>query len=347
MSAERFAQCFCNLNGIDGFFELKVQRNHLQIFSRQQGCRFRNEGGVATELNAVLGCAQHGGANAFTCRQKWNGNGVLIKALTHSFTKQFAQITEVPHFAAVHILAYAAREHDAIELAPIVYGVCEVQVGQVFACEFLRQNTHQCIGHPLRHLGQILARNLIAQFPIEARLLSKVSTCGVKSGEHIFFVHHHEAATQVHGSRGNQLAVLHQAQFGGASANVDVQNPMFFIVGAFGSARAVNGQHGFHVVARRCAHKFAALLCQHRSNRLAVLTAQGFTGQDHGTGIDLIGMQARVLVGLVNDGAQGFGVHQAVVQIRREGDGGLVQGRAFDHGVAAGQIFGNAAQMDA
>ena len=271
----------------------------------------------------------------------------MIEPLAHRFTKQLSQITEVAHFASVHILANPTREHDAVKWAPIVNRVSEVQLGQVFACEFLRQNTHQCIGHPLRDLGQILARNLLAQLPIEACLFGKVSTCRVKSGEHIFFVHHHEAAPQVHRSCGNQFAVLHQAQFGGATANVDVQNAMLVVIRTFGSARAVDGQHGFHVVARRRAYKFAALLCQHRGNRFAVLAAQGFTGQDHSTGIDFIGMQARVLVSLVNDVAQGFGVHQAVAQVGREGDGGLVQGGALHHGVAAGQIFGNAAQMNA
>ena len=48
-------------------------------------------------------------------------------------------------------------------------------------------------------------------------------------------------------------------------------------------------------------------------------SASGVMGQilaTH-TGINFIGVQTRLLVGLVNDGAQCFGVHQTVVQIRR------------------------------
>ena len=120
----------------------------------------------------------------------------------------------------------------------------------------------------------------------------------------------------MNGGCGHQLAVLHQAQLGSATANVNVQNAMLFIVRTLGRARAVNRQHGLHVVTGRGAHKLAALFCQYGGNRLTVFTAQGFARQNYSTGVNFIGVQARRLIRLVDDGTQGLGVHQAVTQIR-------------------------------
>ena len=105
------------------------------------------------------------------------------------------------------------------------------------------------------------------------------------------------------GRCGDQFTVLDQSQFGGATADVDVQNAVLFVVRAFGCTRAINGQHGFHVVAGCCANKLAALLGQNGGDRFAVFTAQGFTCQDHGACINFVGVQTRLLISFVNDDA--------------------------------------------
>ena len=132
---------------------------------------------------------------------------------------------------------------------------------------------------------------MLTQLPVKARLFGQVGASRVKSGQHIFFVHHHEAAAQVHRRSGHQFTVLNQAQFGGATANVDVQDAVLFIVRAFGSTRAVNGQHGFHVMACCGAHKLAALFGQHRCNRFTVFAAERFTGQNDRASINFVGVQ--------------------------------------------------------
>ena len=121
----------------------------------------------------------------------------------------------------------------------------------------------------------------------------------------------------MHSGRGNKFTVLNQSELGGAATNVDVQNAVLFIVRTFGRTRAVHSQHGFHVVAGCGAYKLAALLCQNSRNRFAVFAPQRLARQNDGTSINFIGVQTRLLVSLVNDGAQCFGVHQTVAQIRR------------------------------
>ena len=58
-------------------------------------------------------------------------------------------------------------------------------------------------------------------------------------------------------------------------------------------------------------------------------------------------MQTRILVGFVDDGPQSFRIHLGVTEVGCQRNGGLVNRRALDHGIAAGQVFGNAAQMNA
>ena len=107
----------------------------------------------------------------------------------------------------------------------------------------------------------------------------------------------------MHGCCSDQLTVLDQPQLGRAATDVDVQNTELFVVRALGCTRAINGQHGFHVVAGRCANKLTALLGLNSSDRFAVFTAQGFTCQDHGACINVIRVQTRRLVSIVNDDA--------------------------------------------
>ena len=236
----------------------------------------------------------------------------MVNPVSHRLTKQFAQIPKVSHFAAVHIFTHTAREHDAVQLAPVFHRVCQEQMVQIFACEALGQHTHQGVCHPRGHLGQLIAADLLADHPIKARLFGQILTCRVQACEDIFLVHHHQSTPQVNRSGGHQLTVLNQTQLGGATANVDVQDALLVVVTAFGSTRAIHRQHRLHVMACSGADKLAALLCQYGSNRLAVFPAQGFTGQDHRARIHFIRVQTRLLVRLVDDGPQGFGVHQGV-----------------------------------
>ena len=218
---------------------------------------------------------------------------------------------------------------------------------QVITTEGLRQHTHQGVGHPLGHLGQIRTADFVAQRPLKARLTRQVLACRFQTGQHIMVVHHHQAPAQMHGSGSDQLAVLHQAELGGAAANIDVQDTALAVIRALGRARAIHGQHGLHVVTGGGTNELAALLGQHGGDGPAVFTPHGFTGEDHRARIHLVRVQTRGTVSAVDDAAQRLRINQGVAQIGREGDRRLVERGALHHGVAAGQIFGDAAQVDA
>ena len=95
-------------------------------------------------------------------------------------------------------------------------------------------------------------------------------------------------------------------------------------------------------MAGRGTDKLAALLGQHSRNRFAVFAPKRLARQNDGAGINFVGVQTRLLVGLVNDGTQCFGVHQTVAQIRRQRNGRLIKRGALYHRVAARQVFCNA-----
>ena len=56
-------------------------------------------------------------------------------------------------------------------------------------------------------------------------------------------------------------------------------------------ARAVGGEHGFHVMAGGGADELAALLRQHLGDALRVLAPQRLAGEDDRAGVDVVGLQ--------------------------------------------------------
>ena len=114
-------------------------------------------------------------------------------------------------------------------------------------------------------------------------------------------VGHQESPAGVHGCGGDQLTTLNETELGGAAADVDVEDAAARVKRAPCRARAVHRQHRLHVVAGGGADEFTALLGQHGRDGLAVFAAQGFTGQDHGAGVNLVGMQSTGFIGTLDD----------------------------------------------
>ena len=148
------------------------------------------------------------------------------------------------------------------------------------------------------------------------------------------------------GSCGDQFTILNESKFGGATADVHVQNAVFLIIGSLGRTRAINGQHGLHVVSSCSTNKFSPLLGQDLCDRFTVLTPESFAGQNHGPRIHIIGVQASGLIGSVNDGAKGFGVHGGIVQIGCQRNGRLIKRLTVHHGIARREVFSDASQVN-
>ena len=87
----------------------------------------------------------------------------------------------------------------------------------------------------------------------------------------------------------------------------------------------------------RGADELAALLGQDAGDALRVLAPQRLAGQDHGAGIDIVGMQSRPRIGVVDDLAERRIVDALLALVGRQRHRRLVEGLARDHVVAAGE----------
>ena len=93
--------------------------------------------------------------------------------------------------------------------------------------------------------------------------------------------------------------------------------------------------------------EFTALLGQDRGDALGILASQSLAGENDHTGIDLVGVQIGGDVSVVDDGAE-LGVIDALLAlVRRQRHRRLEQCLARDDVIAAGQILGEAAQVNA
>ena len=154
-------------------------------------------------------------------------------------------------------------------------------------------------------------------------------------------------AADVDGGGRGHLAVLNQPELGGAAADVDVEDALALLARHPRRARAVGGEHRFHVMARAGADEIAALLGDERGDCLRILAPQRLAGQDHHAGVDVGRIDAGGRIGLVDDGAELGAVDPLLARIGRERDRRLKQGLARDHVIAAGELLAEPAQVDA
>src|SRR5713101_237908 len=114
-----------------------------------------------------------------------------------------------------------------------------------------------------------------------------------------------------------------------------------------GCARAEGRQHRFHVVAGARADELAALLREEARDGLGVLAPQCFAGEDHDAGVDVVGMQLRIGVRLVDDRAQRHVIDALLALIGCERNRGLEQRLPGHDEVAAGKLLAHAPQVQA
>ena len=113
-----------------------------------------------------------------------------------------------------------------------------------------------------------------------------------------------------------------------------------------GRARAVGCEHGLHVVAGGGAHELAAPLGQNPGDTFGIVAPQRLAGQNHDAGVDVVGVDPRRCIGVVDDCAERPVVDPVLVGIGRELYRRLIERLARDHEVPAGELLAQAAQMD-
>ena len=189
-------------------------------------------------------------------------------------------------------------------------------------------------------------RRRIAAVPGKAGALGVMFARRIEPDDLAVLDHLQPAADMDRGGR-DHLAVLDQAEFRGAAADVDIEDALVLVARHARGAGAVGREHRLHVMAGGRGDEFAALLGQDLGDALRVLAPQRFAGENDDAGIDLVGRQAGRDIGIVDDVAELLVVDALFALVGRQRDRRLEQGLARDDVIAAGQILGQAAQMHA
>ena len=161
------------------------------------------------------------------------------------------------------------------------------------------------------------------------------------------FLDHLEATADMHGRGRGHFALLDQGELGGAAADIDVEDALVLVARHSRGARAVGGEHRFHMMPGSGGDEFSTLLGKDRRDALRVLTPQRLAGENDHAGIDVVRMELRSIVGVVDDGAELGIVDALLALVRCQRDRRLEQRFARDDVVAAGQILGETAQVNA
>ncbi len=211
----------------------------------------------------------------------------------------------------------------------------------------LGQRLDQSVGHAVRDHVEIVRPDGVALDPGKSGLAGMEFAGRIEPGDLGGLVDHLQAAADMHRGGRRDLAFLDQRQLGGAAPDIDIEDALVLVVRHPRGAGAERRQERFHVMPGGGADELAALLGQDAGDALRVLAPQRLAGQDHGAGIDIVGMQARARIGVVDDLAERRIVDALLALVGRQRHRRLVEGLARDHVVAAGEILAVAAQLDA
>ena len=156
-----------------------------------------------------------------------------------------------------------------------------------------------------------------------------------------------EAAADRDGDGRHDHAVLDQRELGRAASDIDIEEARRTAARQCHRARAVRRQLALHVMAGRSANEPAGLLREQLGDGARVAPLDGFAGQDHGAGVDVGGVDARIGVAAAEETRELVRVDRVVGKVGREQDRRLPQHLAADDHEAARQCGGQALQVHA
>ena len=156
-----------------------------------------------------------------------------------------------------------------------------------------------------------------------------------------------EAAADRDGGGRHDRPVLDQRELGGAAPDIDIEEARGADVRQCDRARAVRRQLALHVMAGRGANEPAGLLREQLGNGARIAPLDGFAGQDHGAGVDVGGVDARIGVAAANEAFELVGVDGVVGEIRCQQDRRLPEDPAAHHHEPARQGGSKPLQMHA
>ena len=192
----------------------------------------------------------------------------------------------------------------------------------------LGERRDQQIGHALRHLVELRGREHVAARPVEAGLAGVKAAGRIEPHDAADVVDHLQPAADMQRGGRDHVALLDDGELGGAAADIEVEDALALLVRHLRRARAVGGQHRFHVVPGGGGDEIAALLRQQPGDGLGILAPQRLAGEDDHAGVDVPGLYARRRIGLIDDDAERGVVDTLVAGIGRQRHRRLEQGLA-------------------
>src|SRR5262245_39323026 len=320
---------------------------NLQIASWQKLAGLADVAGIAAELHAVLGGAERGRADALAGREQrpWQRAGIDARADRAAETA--SHVAEVAVLAAIDVFADAAGEHHPVDAAELGNRIGQIEMLDRVRHRTLRERRHQQIRHARRDFVELRRREHVAARPVEAGLAGVKFSRRIEPHDPADVVDHLQPTADMQRSRRGHVTVLDDTELGGAAADVDVEDAFTLLVRQLRRTRAVGRQHRLHVVPGGGGDEIAALLRQQGGDRLGILAAQRLAGEDDHAGVDILWLDARRRIGLVDDGAERGVVDALVARIGRQRHRRLEQGLPRYDVVAAGEVLAIAAQVNA
>ncbi len=118
----------------------------------------------------------------------------------------------------------------------------------------------------------------------------------------------------------DNLALIDDREFGRAAADIDVQHALAAVMSELRGAGSVRRKHRFHVVPCRGTDQIAAFFRQDAGDWLCIFPAQCLAGKDDDPGIDVVRMQPRSEIRVVDDLAESSRIDQCFTGIGRQAD---------------------------
>ena len=200
------------------------------------------------------------------------------------------QVAIARRFATVDVLGDATREGQrrrpmAVQDQRLGQQKGSAHLGRLLATDIVDQDVGQSSGQA----AAVVCRQPRAQAQRNAELLGDQPGGRLNARDALVAVEGDQASADVHGSGRQHFAVVQQAEFGGAAADVDVQQGVAALVRQSHRARAVRGENALEIVAGGGAHELAARAGEQLGHGAGVGTLEGCAGENDCTSVDVFG----------------------------------------------------------
>ncbi len=198
-----------------------------------------------------------------------------------------------------------------------------------------RHRIEQAVGHARGEPRCILARERRSDLELEAEFFAEAAARFLDPGDRSVRIGADETRAHVDRRDRNNPAVAAHRDLRGAAADIDIHHRAALADRAGDRTRAERRHHRFKIVAGTDGDELAGLPCEQFADAPRIAAPHRNAREDQRAGVDLVGIDHRVLVLLLEERAERFRVDLILGRIGREQNIGLIKGLAFGHDITA------------